>query len=497
MADGAVAEAAGSDDAHPSTRPRHARSATTAAVALHGLTKRFGAVTAVDHLDLTIEPGEIVAFLGPNGAGKTSTIDMVLGLSHPDAGRVGVFGTTPHAAVAQGLVSAVMQTGGLLKDLTVGETVHLVAALFAHTRPVAEVLELAGLTDISDRRVASCSGGEQQRLRFAMALLPEPDLIILDEPTTGMDVEGRRAFWGVIRADADRRRTIVFATHYLQEADAYADRIVLVSRGTVVADGTAAEIRALSAGRILTATWKGIEMSNSFALRGLPGVEDVELRGDTVLIRTADSDAVARHLLTATPAHDLQITSGALEDAFLALTAPPRGAPDEDSRRAPRRSSVRRLLADLPGAGDPPDAAQSAHDRVPPGGAAGLLPALRRAQRRQSDPARRRRQRLGLHHDQLRRVRLDDRQHERRCVGGGGTGVGLSRQLRLPRCTRSRTSPQNCSPQWWRALLQWPSSSPSARSAEPPCPAGCGSSADWWPGSPASCSPPSVSSSAT
>ena len=325
MGDGAVAQAAGSDDARSSTRPRHARSATTAAVALHGLTKRFGTVTAVDGLDLTIEPGEIVAFLGPNGAGKTSTIDMVLGLSRPDAGSVEVFGTTPHAAVAHGLVSAVMQTGGLLKDLTVGETVRLVAALFAHTRPVAEVLELAGLSDIADRRVGKCSGGEQQRLRFALALAPEPDLIILDEPTTGMDVEGRRAFWNAMRADADRGRTVVFATHYLQEADAYADRIVLVSRGTVVADGTAAEIRALSAGRMLTATWEGIGKTESVALRDLPGVEDVELRGDTVLIRAADSDAVARHLLTATPAHDVQITSHGLEDAFLALTAPPTG----------------------------------------------------------------------------------------------------------------------------------------------------------------------------
>src|SRR3954447_14346225 len=224
------------------------------AVALRGLTKRFGAVTAVDALDLTIEQGEIVAFLGPNGAGKTSTIDMVLGLSRPDAGTAEVFGMAPRTAVAHGLVTAVMQTGGLLKDLTVAETVELTAALFAHTRPVAEVLQRAGLTEIAGRRVGRCSGGEQQRLRFAMALLPEPELIILDEPTTGMDVEGRREFWSAIRADAERGRTVVFATHYLDEADAYADRIVLVSRGRVVADGTAAEIKALSAGRLVTAT---------------------------------------------------------------------------------------------------------------------------------------------------------------------------------------------------------------------------------------------------
>jgi ABC-2 type transport system ATP-binding protein len=294
------------------------------AVALRGLTKHFGVVTAVDGLDLTIEPGEIVAFLGPNGAGKTSTIDMVLGLSRPNAGTVEVYGTAPRSAVAHGLVSAVMQTGGLLKELTVRETVELTAALFAHTRPVDEVLQRAGITALAGRRVGKCSGGEQQRLRFAIALLPEPELLILDEPTTGMDVEGRRDFWSAIRADAERGRTVLFATHYLEEADAYADRVVLISRGRIVADGTPAEIRALSAGRRLSATWAGVTTAEAAAVRALPGVEDVELRGDTVLIHASDSDAVARHLLTATPARDLQITSRGLEDAFIALTGDPR-----------------------------------------------------------------------------------------------------------------------------------------------------------------------------
>ena len=303
--------------------PVSPRTAAAPAVALRGVTKRFGAVTAVDGLDLTIEPGEIVAFLGPNGAGKTSTIDMVLGLSTPTTGDVEVLGLPPRDAIARGLVSAVMQTGGLLKDLTVAETVQLTAALFAHTRPVAEVLERAGLSEIAGRRVGKCSGGEQQRLRFAMALLPEPELIILDEPTTGMDVEGRRSFWAAIRADAERGRTVLFATHYLDEADAYADRIVLISGGTVVADGTAAEIKAMSAGRLVTATWADAGPAQAAELYGLDGVEDVELRGDTVLVRTRDSDAVARHLLTATDAHDLQVTSRGLEDAFLALTGHP------------------------------------------------------------------------------------------------------------------------------------------------------------------------------
>src|SRR4051795_4711483 len=303
----------------PSTAPATAAGGTLRAIALRGLTKRFGSVIAVDGLDLTIEPGEIVAFLGPNGAGKTTTIDMVLGLSQPDVGSVEVYGRAPRTAVAHGLVSAVMQTGGLLKELTVRETLELTAALFAHTRPVAEVLDRAGIAEIGDRRVGKCSGGQQQRLRFAMALLPEPELLILDEPTTGMDVEGRRDFWTAIRADAERGRTVLFATHYLEEADAYADRVVLVSRGRVVADGTSAEIRAMSSGRRVSATWTDVTTPETAALYQVDGVEDVELRGDTVLIHAADSDAVARHLLTATPARDLQITSRGLEDAFIPL----------------------------------------------------------------------------------------------------------------------------------------------------------------------------------
>jgi ABC-2 type transport system ATP-binding protein len=310
-----------------SAEPGVAPGGAVPAIALRGVTKRFGSVTAVDGLDLTIEPGEIVAFLGPNGAGKTTTIDMVLGLSRPDAGSVEVYGQAPRTAVAHGLVSAVMQTGGLLKELTVQETVELTAALFAHTRPVGEVLERAGIADIAGRRVGKCSGGQQQRLRFAMALLPEPELLILDEPTTGMDVEGRRDFWAAIRADAERGRTVLFATHYLEEADAYADRVVLVSRGRVVADGTSAEIRAMSSGRRVSATWTDVTAADAATLRALPGVEDVELRGDTVLVQAADSDVVARHLLTATPARDLQITSRGLEDAFIALTGPTSGEP--------------------------------------------------------------------------------------------------------------------------------------------------------------------------
>jgi ABC-2 type transport system ATP-binding protein len=290
---------------------------TAAAVRLDGVTKDFGDVHAVRGIDLELRQGEIVAFLGPNGAGKTTTIDMILGLSHPTTGTTRVLGLEPRQAIARGLVSAVMQTGGLLKDLTVRETVQYTASLFADTRPVAEVLEDAGITAIADRKVQKCSGGEQQRLRFAMALLSDPALLLLDEPTTGMDVEGRRAFWSAIRRDAEQGRTVLFATHYLEEADMYADRIVLISHGRIVADGTGAEIKALTSGRTIRATLPGADTD---AIAAIDGVTGVEVRGDAVLVHAKDSDAVARHLLTHTTARDLEITSHGLEDAFISLT---------------------------------------------------------------------------------------------------------------------------------------------------------------------------------
>jgi ABC-2 type transport system ATP-binding protein len=287
------------------------------AVDLAGVHKNFGHVQAVRGVDLQIKSGEIVAILGPNGAGKTSTIDIILGLSQPSSGTVSVLGVHPRQAITRGLVSAVMQTGGLLKDLTVRETVEYTASLFAHSQPVQEVLSGAGITEVGDRRVGKCSGGEQQRLRFALALLSDPELLVLDEPTTGMDVEGRRSFWGAIRKDAEQGRTVLFATHYLEEADAYADRIVLLRHGLIVADGTAAEIKAMAAGRTVRATLPG---ATEPMLTGLPGAERVEIRGDTVLVHSGDSDATARYLLTQTAARDLEITARGIEEAFLALT---------------------------------------------------------------------------------------------------------------------------------------------------------------------------------
>jgi ABC-2 type transport system ATP-binding protein len=179
------------------------------------------------------------------------------------------------------------------------------------------VLRTAGIESIADRKVGKCSGGEQQRLRFAMALLSDPALLLLDEPTTGMDVEGRRAFWSAIRSDAEKGRTVLFATHYLEEADQYADRIILISHGRIVADGTGSQIKALAAGRTVRATLPDADPAR---LSELPDVESVEIRGDAVYIHAKDTDAIARHLLTETAAHDLEITARGLEDAFLSLT---------------------------------------------------------------------------------------------------------------------------------------------------------------------------------
>ncbi|HET6213150.1 MAG TPA: ABC transporter ATP-binding protein [Micromonosporaceae bacterium] len=287
------------------------------AVRLAGLTKRYGQLTAVDSLDLTIRSGEVVALLGPNGAGKSTTIDMLLGLSRPDAGTVSLYGVTPAEAIRRGQVNALLQSGGLLPDLTVREIVALVAALHDRPRPVPEVLDRAGVAELAKRRVGELSGGQQQRVRFAMALVSGPDLVVLDEPTTGLDVEARREFWATMREETRLGRTVLFATHYLDEADAYADRIVLMRAGQVVADGTAAQIKSVVSGRTIRATLPGADLAT---LAALPGVDAAEGRGDSVLLHCTDSDATLRALLAGTAAYDIEVTARGLEDAFLALT---------------------------------------------------------------------------------------------------------------------------------------------------------------------------------
>ena len=306
------------------------RTSTDAAITTTNLHKSFGDLTAVDGIDLTIRPGEVVAFLGPNGAGKTTTIDMILGLSRPTSGEVRTFGMTPRQAVDRGLVTAVMQTGGLLPDITVRETVALTASFFTHRIEVDEAMQRASVTDFASRTVRKCSGGQQQRLRFAMALVSDPALLVLDEPTTGMDVEGRRSFWEAIHADAAGGRTVLFATHYLEEADAYADRIILIRHGRIIADGTAAEIRASVSGRSVRATLTCTAEQLRSALTDLDAqgmVSDIEILGSALSLSSTDSDAVAALLLDKHLAKDLEITSRGLEDAFVALTSGDATAP--------------------------------------------------------------------------------------------------------------------------------------------------------------------------
>ena len=210
-------------------------------IRLQGLVKSFrspqGMVHAVRGVDVAIASGETVALLGPNGAGKTTTIDMLLGLTTPDSGSVSLFGRPPSEAIKDGAIGAMLQTGSLIRDLSVRELITMMAGLYPAPLPVADVLGLVGLEPIADRRTQKLSGGETQRVRFAIALVSNPDLLVLDEPTVAMDVESRHAFWDTMRGFAARGKTIVFATHYLEEADANADRAVLMANGSIVADG--------------------------------------------------------------------------------------------------------------------------------------------------------------------------------------------------------------------------------------------------------------------
>jgi ABC-2 type transport system ATP-binding protein len=287
-------------------------------VEIVGLTKSYGPVAAVRGIDIAIAPGETVALLGPNGAGKSTTIDLLLGLQAPDAGTVTIFGTSPSAAVERGAVGAMLQTGTLIRDLDVVELVTMMASLYPHPLAVDEVMAVAGIDDIARRRTQKLSGGQTQRVRFALAIVGDPDLLVLDEPTVALDVEARHGFWRSIRAFAARGKTVVFATHYLEEADASADRIVLLANGKVVADGAATQVKALVGARTIRATLPGVGQE---ALAGLPGVTAAEVHGDMAVLTCHDSDRALRALLSAyDAARDLEVRGAGLEEAFLLLT---------------------------------------------------------------------------------------------------------------------------------------------------------------------------------
>ncbi|WP_055478550.1 ABC transporter ATP-binding protein [Sphaerimonospora mesophila] len=292
------------------------RSDESPAVLLSSVTRNFGPVRAVDGITLTIPRGQTVALLGPNGAGKSTTIGLLLGLLAPDSGRAALFGRDPVQAVRQGLVGAMPQEGGLIGRVTVRELLSFVAGTYPAPLPLDRVLRLAQITQLRDRRVDRLSGGQAQRVRFATAVVGDPDLVVLDEPTAALDVTARREFWDGMRDLAGQGKTILFSTHYLDEADERSDRVIVVGRGRVIADGTSDEIK-----RVVALTTVSVTVTGETAwLSALPGVRHLDIRGDRAHLRSADPDATVMALAQAGAVRNLEVTPADLEDAFVALT---------------------------------------------------------------------------------------------------------------------------------------------------------------------------------
>ena len=286
----------------------------TTAISIRSVVKGYGDVRAVDGISLDIDEGETLALLGPNGAGKSTTIGMLLGLVAPDAGTVRVAGETPHSAVAHGRIAAMLQDTGLMPGVTVRELIGLGNRLYPHAIPVDEALDLAGLRDHAKRRVDKLSGGQAQRVRFALAIVANPDVLLLDEPTRALDVHARSEFWRAMRAYAASGRTVLFATHYLDEVTENADRVVVMARGRIVADGPPQEIRATTG----TST---VRLTTGATVDGLPGVVRTEYHGSRVVLHTTDADATVRALSTSDiDWRDIEVSPASLDESFLALT---------------------------------------------------------------------------------------------------------------------------------------------------------------------------------
>ncbi|MFD9005883.1 ABC transporter ATP-binding protein [Streptomyces sp. NPDC059582] len=298
-----------------------ATATATEVVGFDQVSKRYGDVRAVDGLTLRLHPGETVALLGPNGAGKSTTLDLLLGLKQADSGTVRVFGASPREAIIAGQVGAMLQSGGLMDEVTVGELVKLACDLHPKSYKASDVLARAGIAQIADRKVDKLSGGQAQRVRFALATAGDSDLIVLDEPTTGMDVSARQAFWATMREQAEQGRTVLFATHYLEEADAIADRVLVLHRGRLLADGTAAEIKAKAGARRISFDLLDDTIDEA-PLRALPFLTSVDISGQTIRIQSTDADATVHALygLGVYP-RNLEVAGLGLEQAFVAITA--------------------------------------------------------------------------------------------------------------------------------------------------------------------------------
>ncbi|HLI18446.1 MAG TPA: ABC transporter ATP-binding protein [Rhodanobacteraceae bacterium] len=292
---------------------------------LRGVTRRYGTVVALDGIDLEVRQGELLSLLGPNGAGKTTAISLLLGLVRPTSGSAELFGRPPRDVAARRRTGAMLQGAQLGGHARVREMVALYSGYYKNPLPLAETLRLAGLDEAKDRPVAKLSGGQQQRLRFALAICGNPELLFLDEPTAGMDVEARQTLWTAVRKLKQQGRSIVLTTHYLEEADALADRVVVVHHGRVIADGSPADIkRTVAQRRIRCAT-----SLDDGQIVNLPGVMRVERSGERVDIVATQPEATLRRMFELDPdLHDLEVTGARLEEAFLALT-------QDDSAAAP------------------------------------------------------------------------------------------------------------------------------------------------------------------
>jgi ABC-2 type transport system ATP-binding protein len=285
---------------------------------LKAVTKTYDKVQALRGVDLEIRAGELVALLGPNGAGKTTAVKLFLGLARPTTGQVNVFGGNPVDAETRVRTGAMLQVGKVPETLKVREHIDLFSSYYPNPLSAAETLAIAGITDIKDRAFGELSGGQKQKVLFALALCGDPDIIFLDEPTVGMDVEARRGLWEQIRKLIARGKTVLLTTHYLEEADALADRVVVINQGQIIAEGSPAEIKAQTAGKkIRCVTRLSVE-----EVQAMAGVLSVMQDRDAIEIRAAIAEPVVRELLGRDATlSEIEISSAGLEEAFLALTS--------------------------------------------------------------------------------------------------------------------------------------------------------------------------------
>jgi len=284
---------------------------------LENVSKSFGDVRALVDFNFDVRAGELTALLGPNGAGKTTAIKLLLGLALPTSGRVAVFGADPSQPATRTRVGAMLQVGRVPETLRVAEHLDLFSSYYPNPLSIDAALAIAGIGDLRNRRFGELSGGQKQRVLFALAICGNPDLLFLDEPTVGLDVEARRLMWNEIRQLLDRGKTVVLTTHYLEEADALADRIVVINKGAIIAEGTPAEIKSRAAGKKI----RCITQLSSGVIRQIAGVIDVREDREAKVIQASNAESVLRGLLNLDlEISGIEVASAGLEDAFLALT---------------------------------------------------------------------------------------------------------------------------------------------------------------------------------